>query len=243
MCMTGINVDDLHSYVYVSEDYGENWNKIENGMPDEPVNVIVEDPTNENILYVGGLRGVYISINRGNSWAYLGKGMPQTAIADMEIHIPTMDLVVATHGRGIYRTNLKPIQKMLTQKVWNTNDTFFEMDILKRPWFNSNGKDPDYRTVEKATISFWMKEAKPVVISISDKTNKEIWSINIKGEAGFNQFRWDLILTKRSSDEPYFVNYNQFIAAGEYTITVILGNVKYDQPLIVENGKSPYINK
>ena len=101
LCMTGINNDDLHSYIYVSEDYGKNWKSITNGLPDEPFNVIKEDPTNENILYAGGLRGVFVSMNRGIDWSLLGNNLPQTAISDLKIHLPTMDLVVATHGRGI----------------------------------------------------------------------------------------------------------------------------------------------
>ncbi len=108
MAMTGINYDDLHSYLYSSEDYGKNWKRISTGLPDEPVNVIKEDLTNENILYAGGLRGVYVSLDKGNNWSYLGINMPAVAVADMEIHRASMDLVVGTHGRGIYKINLKP---------------------------------------------------------------------------------------------------------------------------------------
>ncbi|MBK7653690.1 MAG: hypothetical protein IPJ20_27380, partial [Flammeovirgaceae bacterium] len=89
MTMTGINYDDLHRYVYVSEDYGKNWATISEGLPDELVNVILEDPTDEDILYVGNIRGVFISTDRGISWSYFGKNMPGAAIADLEINETT----------------------------------------------------------------------------------------------------------------------------------------------------------
>jgi len=81
--MTGINYDDLHRYVYVSEDYGKHWKSIADGLPDEPVNVIKEDPTNENILYAGGFRSIYISVDRGQHWSSLGRDLPQAAVADL----------------------------------------------------------------------------------------------------------------------------------------------------------------
>ncbi len=86
-------------------------NLLSANLPDEPANVILEDPVNENILYAGLHRGVYLSTNRGESWSYLGLQMPVTSIADLEIHEPSMDLIAATHGRGIYKMNVKPIQE------------------------------------------------------------------------------------------------------------------------------------
>ncbi len=79
LAMTGINYDDLHSYLYVSEDDGKNWRSINDGLPDEPVNVILEDPTNENILYAGGF-GEYIFLLTGEEHGHaLVDYMPDVA--------------------------------------------------------------------------------------------------------------------------------------------------------------------
>jgi hypothetical protein len=127
VAMTGINYDDLQSYLYVSEDYGKSWANIAKGLPDEPVNVILEDPTDENILYAGGLRGVYVSADRGKTWAYLGNNLPAAAVADLEIHEGKMDLVVATHGRGIYKINLRPIHAMISKNYPQDKDHLFDI--------------------------------------------------------------------------------------------------------------------
>ena len=241
--MTGINYDDLHSYIYSSEDYGKNWKAISIGLPDEPINVIKEDPTNENILYAGGLRGVYISIDHGNNWSYLGINMAATAVADLEINETTMDLVVATHGRGIFKTSLRPIQKLINQKLQITKNHFFEIPEIKRPWFNSAGGEPDYRTIEKATFTFWLNRTQEVTLSIHDKANKEIWKVDMTGHKGFNQFRWDLIVSKETSDYPYFVHYDKFIEAGTFTMKVTSSEDEMEQPFTVIRGTSRYLDK
>ncbi len=240
LAMTGINYDDLHSYLYVSEDNGKNWKNISNGLPDEPINVVLEDPTNENILYSGGLRGVYVSIDRGANWSYLGQDMPNVAIADLEIQEATMDLVVATHGRGIYKTNLRPLQKMFEQKLATDQDYFFDIARMTRPWFNSAGGEPDYRTLEKSVFTLWLNEPKKITLTLRDTSNNELWKCTLDGHKGFNQYRWDLILQKLKSDYPYFVHYDTFIKAGAYIMTATLGDLSYKRPFEVQKGISPY---
>ena len=78
-------------------------------------------------------------------------------------------------------------------------------------------------------------------LSITDKANKEIWSTKINGNKGFNEYRWDLTLSKRTSDEPYFVHYNKFIEAGKYTLKATIGNKQFEQSINVNKGVSPYI--
>ena len=238
--MTGINYDDLQSYLYVSEDNGNNWKSIAQGLPNEPVNVILEDHFNENILYAGGLRGVYISADRGNTWSYLGNNMPGTAIADLEIHESTMDLVAATHGRGIYKLNLRPVHEMLQQGTSDTIDHLFDILEAHRPWFNSSGREPDYRTVENADISFWLRDSKLVTLTVKGSDNGIIWTDTLQGHKGFNQYRWDLVLKRESSNLPYFIHYETFLEAGAYRMVLSDLNQELEKPFIVTKGISPY---
>ncbi|MGZ8537382.1 MAG: WD40/YVTN/BNR-like repeat-containing protein, partial [Flavisolibacter sp.] len=66
--LNGYRNDDFNSYAYVSEDYGSTWIKIGKDLPAEPVNVIKEDPKNEDIIYVGTDGGLYVSFDRGQSF-------------------------------------------------------------------------------------------------------------------------------------------------------------------------------
>ena len=240
VAMTGINYDDLQSYLYVSDNYGKNWTAISSGLPNEPVNVILEDPANENILYAGGLRGVYISIDRGKSWSYLGNNMPGAAIADLEMHEPTGDLIAATHGRAIYKISLSPVHALVNKEFLPDKDYLFETKESLLPWFQSASGLPDYRTFEKKDIVYWLSDAKPVTLSIKDTANKIIWSINVEGQQGFNQYRWDLIVSRQTSDLPYFTQYEKWLKAGTYTLILSDGKSETAQPFIVKSRPSPY---
>lgn len=240
MTMTGLNYDDLHRYVYVSEDFGKNWKDISAGLPDEPVNVILEDPTDEDILYTGNVRGVFISVNRGINWSCLGTGMPAVAIADLEVNDSTIDLIVATHGRGIYKINLRPIHQMNTFNWTEQKDQLFKIPEVVLPWKNSMGGKPDYRTLEKTPISFWLREAQPVTLSIQDEENKPIWTLSLEGKKGFNQYRWDLIVERVKSDYAYFIHFDRFLKVGNYLIKLTTKTNTLTQPFIAVKSNSPY---
>jgi hypothetical protein len=148
---------------------------------------------------------------------------------------------VATHGRGIFKTNLKPLQQLVAQKFLRNQDFLAEIDQVSRPWFNSSHGNPDYRTLEKVAFTFWLKEAKEVSLSVRDSASKEVWRMEIDGLAGFNQFRWDLIVAKQESDSPYFVHYDKFIESGTYTLVLTAGDGSMNQKFKVVDGTSPYI--
>lgn len=94
--------DDFSAYLWVSDDYGRTWQSIAANLPGGPVNVITEDPRDENILYVGTDTGVFVSRDRGRSWDVLGGGLPVTYVHDLIVHPRDNIIVIATHGRGMW---------------------------------------------------------------------------------------------------------------------------------------------
>jgi photosystem II stability/assembly factor-like uncharacterized protein len=236
VAMTGINYDDLQSYLYVSEDYGKSWANIAKGLPDEPVNVILEDPTDENILYAGGLRGVFVSADRGKTWAYLGNNLPAAAVADLEIHEGKMDLVVATHGRGIYKINLRPIHAMISKNYPQDKDHLFDIAEIKRPAFSSHSGEVLPQTVEKTSISFWLSADKSITLSLKDKDNKVVWTTTLQGQKGFNEYRWDMIIKKEESNQPYFVHYQQYLEISNYMLVLSDGTENLENVFVVKEG-------
>jgi hypothetical protein len=102
------------------------------------------------------------------------------------------------------------------------------------------GGEPDYRTVEKTPITFWLGRAKSVTLSLRDATGKELWKMPLAGQRGFNQYRWDLVFSKQTSDYPYFVHYERFLRAGTYQMVLSDGAHELQRPLVVVEGVSPY---
>jgi photosystem II stability/assembly factor-like uncharacterized protein len=111
--LNGYRNDNFLAYLYISEDYGANWRQIGKDLPNEPINVVKEDLTNENILYVGTDGGLYISLDGGNSSMMWTKGLPYSVpIHDIALHPRENDIILGTHGRSIYIAKLDEVQKL-----------------------------------------------------------------------------------------------------------------------------------
>ena len=215
--MTGINYDDLNNYMYVSENYGKDWKRLKGNLPNEPVNLIIEDPIYEDILYAGMYRGVYISLDRGISWNLVGENFPMTSVSDIEIHEETNDMIVSSHGRGIYKINLNPIHNYFINREILKIDKILYTEKFILPKFNDTHREPLMNTFEKVPVSFYLNEKKKYSLIIKDK-EEVLWELNGFGKEGLNQIRWDLILEKNNNQRPYHIHFNKFINAGNYTL-------------------------
>lgn len=98
--VNGIRLDDMHPHIYRTHDGGKTWTSIVNGLPDEPINVVREDPRRKGLLLAGSERCVYISFDDGDHWQPLKLNMPATSIRDLVFK--DADVVVATHGRSFW---------------------------------------------------------------------------------------------------------------------------------------------
>ncbi|HEY0730223.1 MAG TPA: hypothetical protein VGD38_19215, partial [Pyrinomonadaceae bacterium] len=118
LAVDGHRLNDMKPYLFVTRDYGATWTSIVNNLPKwGNVNVIREDPKNKDLLYVGTEFGLYISLNGGAEWKPFMSGMPVMRVDDVLVHPRDNDLIVATHGRGIYiLDDITPLQQ-LSQKV------------------------------------------------------------------------------------------------------------------------------
>jgi photosystem II stability/assembly factor-like uncharacterized protein len=112
-CLNGYRWDNFKTLLYVSEDYGNSWNKIGKDLPLESINVIKEDPENPNVLYVGTDHGLYISLNQGEDFIPAGKDLPFVPVHDVVIHPKNSDIIVGTHGRSIFKGNAREVQAMV----------------------------------------------------------------------------------------------------------------------------------
>ncbi len=219
VAMSGLNYDDFEPHLYCSDDRGITWRSITANLPLEPTNVIVEDPVRQNTLYVGTFRGVYISTDRGGSWSLLGRNMPACSIGDMEIQESEMDLIVATHGRGIYKVNLRPIHETLWRGgAANAPTRLLPVPTIVLPANTDTRPGLNFRGLEKTTISFVTAHAADVTLSVLDKKDNVLATFSRSATPGLNQFRWDLVLETTDSSEPYFINYDKYPQPGQYKI-------------------------
>ncbi|MFO7616054.1 MAG: hypothetical protein R6V75_02255 [Bacteroidales bacterium] len=106
----GKREDDFQVYVWKSDDYGKTFQDISANIPLGPVNVIREDPFNEQILYLGTDTGVYVTTNGGESWEVLGD-LPTVYVHDLIVHPRDNIIVIGTHGRGAWALDANGINK------------------------------------------------------------------------------------------------------------------------------------
>ena len=111
MALNGYRWDNFEAHVYRTDDYGQSWRRIgmdpgsgpAEALPHEPVNVIVEDPDNEDLLYVGTDHGVYVSFDRGQSFMGMAgqltedNTLPNAPVHDLKVHPRDAELIVGTH--------------------------------------------------------------------------------------------------------------------------------------------------
>ena len=100
--ISGYIIDEYLPHIYKSTDYGNSWESISSNLPEIPLNVVIQDPRDEDRLYVGSDLGVYITENSGESWEMLSSNLPNTAVVDLDYHGGMEMLYAGTHGRSIF---------------------------------------------------------------------------------------------------------------------------------------------
>ncbi|MDP4285008.1 MAG: glycoside hydrolase [Bacteroidota bacterium] len=134
-----LRCDDLHPYIYKTKDGGKTWQKIVNGLPDEPINAVREDPKKMGLLFAASETAMYVSFDDGNNWQTLRLNMPATSVRDLIIK--NNDLVVATHGRGFWIlddiSRLRQIDKKMAEQ-----NTLFKPGTAFRVRWNTNTDTP-----------------------------------------------------------------------------------------------------
>jgi photosystem II stability/assembly factor-like uncharacterized protein len=201
-------VGDSRPYVYLTDDYGVTWRSIASNLPPNLfVRSIREDPNTRNLLYAGTQRGVWVSFDRGGSWQSLRLNMPATAVYDLEIQPASNDLLVASHGRGVWiLDDLRPLQDLTNARA--SSVTLFAPRVAYRMWrwspvnaFSGGtlpdnefiGDDPEYG----ALLSYYL--AKPgrhrpalEIVDANGRVVRHIDGNDVPNVAGINRIGWDL---------------------------------------------------
>src|SRR5207247_4816901 len=121
-------------YVFKTTDYGNTWTAIVTSEESKFVrgyaHVIKEDLVKPNLLFLGTEFGLYVSIDGGKNWAqFKGNHFPAVAVRDLAIQPRENDLILATHGPGIWIVaDITPLAA-LTPDLWTQEATF----VSERP--------------------------------------------------------------------------------------------------------------
>lgn len=125
LAATRYKLDDPAPYLYKTNDYGQTWQKITNGIPaDDYTRVIRADPTRKGLLYAGTETGLYLSFDDGATWQRWQANLPIAPIYDLLVK--ENDLVIGTHGRAFWiMDDLTPLYQ-LTEQVQSAGVHLFQ---------------------------------------------------------------------------------------------------------------------
>jgi photosystem II stability/assembly factor-like uncharacterized protein len=229
--------DDRAPYLFKTTDLGQSWQSLSAGLPAEgPVHVIREDPRQRDLLYAGTEFGLFISADGGQRWQRLA-GLPTVAVHDLVIHPRDRELVIATHGRGLYVMDVTPLQE-LSAKVLAEDAYLF--DVKPAVAFDPHGyrnlagggfftaANPPYGT----PIYYYLKSpgSEPVQLTVHDATGKLVAELKAPRQAGLHRVQWDL----RASAQAKPKTQPTLVSAGDYALRLTVGQRQWVKPLRVE---------
>ncbi|MBN09434.1 MAG: glycosyl hydrolase [Flavobacteriaceae bacterium] len=233
--LNGYRWDDFSPYVYLSEDYGKSWISISSNLPNSPINVIREDPDNQNILYLGNDIGSYISFDKGKKWEAFKSGLTTAAVHDIVIQSNAKDILIGTHGRSIFRADIQHIQS-LTKSLINKTIHVYDLKTIKfsENWGSKRNVWSKYYT-PKAQWSFWTKESGTSKISLISSKGKVLYHKEVFLDTGYNIIDYNLIVDHDGTKKDIKKFKNEKLHYGEDGF-YYLGKGKYTLK-IEKNGK------
>ena len=205
--------DNNRPYVFKTSDFGKTWTSISQGLPqDEPARVVRENPNRKGFLVVGTETGVFYSVDDGANWIALKSNFPTVPVYDLKFVKKTHDLVVATHGRGLFvLDNITPIEELNPQSLrapkgevhvfnippatywhlWNKRGFSSGAFVAPNP---PNGAVIDYYLPAEIKVTPEQKKRResPVEIVISDKNGQVVKTFYGPSNLGFNRAIWNL---------------------------------------------------
>jgi hypothetical protein len=238
---------DLTPYVYKTNNYGESWELITEGLEGQHnfVRVVRADPKVQGLLYAGTETGFYISFNDGNYWEAFQSNLPVVPINDL--FIQDNDLIAATAGRSFWiLDDLSPLQQhQKTEQIHLVAPkTSYRISSVNTPKNSSQGSNPksgvylDYylpEVYDSLEVQLDILQDEKVIRSYTSSKNSDFKSwpggpnaeLVLPHKIGFNRTHWDFRRAQLPSVDKVFVygSYNgSRVAPGGYTARLTYGD-------------------
>ena len=190
--------NDFGPYAYKTTDFGQTWTPIMANLPKKGyVHVVREDPKAKGLLFLGTELGIYASINAGTSWINIRNGIPPVPVPELRVHPRDGDLIISTHGRGVYiLDDIAPLRQLadamktdaflfdtrpaIRWQMWGRDGSLGQQEYF--------GQNPP----EGAILNFYAKAAGPATLTIARADGTPIRTMTTNAATGVNRVIWDL---------------------------------------------------
>ena len=240
---------DPRPYAYRSRDYGKTWSALV--APDGPVrgyaHVIKEDLANPDLLFLGTELGLWVSLDGGKQWAhYKGGDLPAVAVRDLAIHPRDHDLVIATHGRGIWIVDDITPLRALTPATLASNAVFLKArPIVQRVpaqggWANGDAAFVGPNPPGDAVITYYQKKRHifgDLTIEVLDQTGRQVGTVPSSKRRGLNRVTWAMRLpppkVPSAASVAFGAAFGPRLLPGTYTVKMSKDKDTYTTPLVL----------
>ena len=225
---------DMRPYVYKTTDFGKSWTALI--APESSVrgyaHVVKEDLVNRDLLFAGTEFGLWVSLDGGRQWVqYKGGDLPNVAVRDLAIHPRDHDLIIATHGRGIWIVDdITPLRALTPETL--AREAFF---IEARPavqsisggggWANGDASFVAPNPTDDAVITYYQRKRHifgDLKIEVFDADGKLLNTVPSSKRRGLNRASWSMRLkapkTPAAATAAFGAAFGPRVLPGTYTV-------------------------
>src|SRR5205085_1290801 len=200
--------------------------------------VVKEDSQKRNLLFVGTEFGLWISVDGGKAWAeFKGNDFPAVAVRDMVVQPRDGDLIVATHGRGIWIIDdLTPLRALTPQEL--AQDAGF---LPWRPtqqriagqggWAEGDATFTGSNPANGAVITYYQRTRHlfgPIKLEILDPQGNLVETVPATKRRGINRVVWTMQVkpprVPRAATVAFAGSQGPRVVPGTYTVRLTKGS-------------------
>ena len=241
---------DMGPHVFKTTDYGKTWTPIvaaDSGVRGY-AHVIKEDTLAPNLLFLGTEFGLWISLDSGKHWAqYKGHEFPKVAVRDIVVHPRESDLVVATHGRGIWIVDDITTLRKLTPEVMEQEAVFLQAKPAQQRlpanggWAEGSAVFTGPNPPDAALITYYQSKRHifgKMKLEIFDSQGQLVDTLPPNGRRGISRVEWPMRLkaphVPPAATAAFEANQGPRVLPGTYTVKMTRGKQTYTTQLVLE---------
>jgi photosystem II stability/assembly factor-like uncharacterized protein len=248
---------DFSPYVYRTEDAGKTWRRFDTKGVDGYAHVIREDLAQARILYLGTELGLFISLDTGAHWArFTGGHFPHVAVRDVVVHPRDNDLVIGTHGRGIWilddLTPLRALSADIAAKdiaIVEARRTTQALSMVGG-WVEGSATFVGDNPPEEAVITYWQSKRHifgPFKIEVLDAKGALIETLSGSKRRGLNRVMWSMRLpaprASKGATMAWEAAQGPRVLPGTYTVRITRGSTVVEKPIEVASDPNASASK
>ena len=246
---------DMTPWLYKTTDYGKTWKRLATADVRGYAHVIKEDAVEKNLLFLGTEFGLWISVDGGAKWAeFKGSEFPAVAVRDLAVQARERDLVLATHGRGIWiLDDITPLRALSAATLAKQTAFLPQRQVQQRMsasggWVEGDATFVGQNPPSGAVITYYLRSRHiygPIKLEILDAAGKLIDTVTPTKHRGINRVTWTMRVAPpkvpRAAQVAFSSSQGPRVVPGTYTVRLTRGSEVVETKLAIAlDRRAPY---